>query len=102
MSQLLRGMMGMELMMDDEGNLIARTSRGERSLSGTREGPCRASIYVDGVERIGEPLDRMAIPAEVEAIEFYSGAASLPIEFRHGDAGCGAAFIWTRSSAAVP
>ncbi len=101
-TELLRGMIGMELMVDDAGNLIARTSRGERSLSVSRDGPCKAPIYVDGIERVGESLDRMVSPANIEAIEVYSGASNLPVEFRQGDSACGVVFIWTRSSAAAP
>ncbi|MBI3792017.1 MAG: TonB-dependent receptor [Gemmatimonadetes bacterium] len=102
LTQLLRSMMGTELMLDDQGNLIVRASRGERTFGMTGTGPCRASVYVDGIERVGEALDRMVTPPSIEGIEVYPSAATLPIEFRQGDAACGVVFIWTQSSAGTP
>ena len=91
------------MMIDDEGYVIARASRGERSLNVGADGfPCKAPVFVDGIERVGEPLERIARAPEVEGIEFYAGAASLPIQFRHGDSSCGVVLVWTRNSAGTP
>ena len=35
-------------------------------------------------------------PEDVEGLEIYRGAASLPPEFNKGSAMCGAVVIWTR------
>ena len=101
-TDLIRGMLGMELMVDDRGELFAQSSRGERSLGRGGNGPCRALVYLDGLELTGEALDRVIRPSSVEAVESYSGAAGLPAEFRQGNASCGVIFIWTRSTSASP
>ena len=94
LADLVRSMLGTEMMIDDEGYVIARASRGERSLNVGADGfPCKAPIFVDGIERVGEPLERIARAPEVEGIEFYAGAASLPIQFRHGDSSCGVVLV---------
>lgn len=101
-TDLLRGMLGMELMVDDKGELFAQSSRGERSLNRGGNGPCHAAVYLDGLDLSGEAIDRVIRPSSVEAIESYAGAAGLPAEFRHGNGSCGVIFVWTRSTAASP
>ena len=101
-TDLLRGMLGMELITGADGRLIAQSSRGERSLSQTGGGPCRAAVYLDGMELTGESIDGAVRPSSVEAIESYASAAGLPAEFRQGNASCGVIFVWTRSTAASP
>lgn len=101
-TELLRGMLGAEIVQDEEGYLVVRSSRGERTLSMGPRGQCRAPVYVDGIERVGESLERMVPPANIEGIEVYASAANLPIEFHQGDAACGVVFIWTRSTAGTP
>ena len=78
LADLVRSMLGTEMMIDDEGYVIARASRGERSLNVGADGfPCKAPIFVDGIERVGEPLERIARAPEVEGIEFYSRRVEL-------------------------
>lgn len=101
-TDLVRGMAGMELMTDPGGELFAQSSRGERSFNKAGMGPCRAAVYLDGLEMTGESLDRVIRPTSVEAIESYPGGAGLPAEFRQGNGSCGAIFVWTRSTTASP
>ena len=59
-------------------------------------------LYIDGVQvnqpEDGEPLRELKlIPAmDIEAVEVYRGAASVPPEFSGPDAMCGALVVWTR------
>lgn len=71
----------------------------------TRSPLCRrANVYLNGVRvvRAENPMeevtvDELVLPHDVEGLEIYPGAASLPAEFS-GDTGrCGAVAIWTRS-----
>jgi hypothetical protein len=72
--------------------------RGWRGLSFTRHGGCSPAVFLDRMY-LGDTrrtnIDWVVSPIEVEAIEVYKGAASLPAEFG-GGGGCGAIVIWTR------
>jgi len=65
---------------------------------------CYPNVYVDGIELSRGPggsvgpvcLDDFVVPSEVEAIEVYKGAASLPAEFGGSSGRCGVIVIWTR------
>jgi len=65
---------------------------------------CAPALYVDGMllwrGRPGDippSLDDFLNVTEVEAVEAYYGAASVPAEFSGSDAGCGVIAVWTRS-----
>jgi hypothetical protein len=57
-------------------------------------------VYVDrmymGQEGGDVEIDRVVIPTEVEAVEFYKGLASLPAAFAGPASRCGVIVIWTR------
>ncbi len=66
---------------------------------------CYPAVWIDGrrwsrpkVGGIGhDPVDfSQFITEDIEAIEIYRGAASVPGEFGGGDAACGAVILWTR------
>ena len=66
---------------------------------------CYPAVWVDGrrwsrpkVGGVGhDPVDfSQFITEDIEAIEIYRGAASVPGEFGGGDAACGAVILWTR------
>jgi len=68
---------------------------------------CYPDVYVDGIKlnrgRRGAQaslesvcIDEFVVPSEVEAIEVYKGAASLPAEFGGSSGRCGVIVIWTR------
>jgi hypothetical protein len=64
----------------------------------TSEG-CRPAIYLDGVRfpLMGEKLDDIVQPQDIEAMEVYPHAAEVPVEFMSPGQQCGAIAIWTRS-----
>jgi len=77
----------------------------------TRPPPCYPDIYLDGTavyssgsERnlLNQPADVVLFdvnsidPAQVSAIEFYSGPAQLPAQYNRTGSACGALLIWTK------
>jgi len=57
-------------------------------------GNCQPEIIVDGVRTtIGNDIDHVLPPMDVEAVEVYRGA-ELPVQF--GNNSCGAIVVWTR------
>ena len=64
---------------------------------------CKPSVYVDGAlvraGGTGVPmtyLDVIESPNNIEALEVYTSAAQLPIEYGGATAACGVVLIWTR------
>jgi outer membrane cobalamin receptor len=61
-------------------------------------------VFVDGIQvnqpEDGEPLRelKMIHSMDIQAVEIYRGAASVPAEFAGPDAMCGALVIWTKRS----
>lgn len=58
---------------------------------------CTPGIYLDGA-RVADnaTLDQIVSIDDIQAVEIYTGSASLPLEFGGTQAGCGALLIWTK------
>ncbi len=106
----LRGKGGVRLVrMTDRPGGLAPVLRGTMDLTGSKDDRgevwCYPAVYLDGqrwsLPREGgvghEPLDfTQFLAMDVEAVEVYKGAGSVPGEFGGGDAACGAIVIWSR------
>lgn len=59
---------------------------------------CRPAVYLDGVRfpLLGEKIDNIVNPQEIEGIEVYPHLAETPVEFQSAGQNCGAIAIWTR------
>lgn len=77
---------------------------GDRGVFVKRTG-CAPTVYLDGVPITGvgtvdpkDAFDAVNIigPLEIEGIEVYSGAASVPAQFSGSNSGCGVVAIWSR------
>ena len=100
LSAMLRGVPGVHVRRLGAGEFFV-TLRGPPPgrVSGSPCGQRNPALYIDGV-KIGnsqQPLDLNLIPTiNIEVIEIYKGAASLPGEFGGSDSRCGAIAVWTR------
>jgi hypothetical protein len=58
---------------------------------------CPPQYWVDGVKAFGLNIDDI-IPQDVEGIEIYEGASTVPPQFntKEGTTICGVVLIWTR------
>jgi hypothetical protein len=92
LSDLLRVLPGVQLQTRN-GRDVVQLSRS--SLGSARS--CPVGIWVDGSLIAGLNIDDIS-PRDVEAIEVYSGAATVPPAFKTRAAapGCGTIAIWTR------
>ena len=80
-------------------NAYVASSRGQKSLTGASN--CYARVYLDHLLVYGKPGDPLfdlnsIAPGQVEAIEYFPGAASTPLEYSSLNSQCGAIVIWTR------
>ena len=71
------------------------TLRFSRAQMGNRD--CPPQYWVDGVKAWNLNIDDI-VPQDVEGIEVYSGASTVPAQFntREGTTICGVVLIWTR------
>lgn len=73
------------------GDLLATT------LMGTN---CNFQIFVDGqLFSDAGKLSEVPAPSEIYGVEVYTGPATIPLQYKRANAGCGVILIWTKSGA---
>ena len=93
-TDLLRRIPGVRIYPAATGDVVA--FRGP-----TVSGPCRPTVYLDGL-RLGveENLDFLTPVSSLEAIEVYTSETQAPAEYWGG--GCGTIVMWTRMEPTYP
>ncbi|MDE2663408.1 MAG: carboxypeptidase-like regulatory domain-containing protein [Gemmatimonadota bacterium] len=86
------GNQGCKLNIFVDGNLVIR---GSDERWAAEEVP-PAILRMSRMTRENETINDYVLPAEIEGLEVYTGAAVLPAEFSGYDARCGAVVIWTK------
>ncbi len=94
---VFRGVRGFQVVPNVRGHGYVLT--GGRGTSAGRV--CLPDIYVDGVPLARVPGDRLDViyvvsPEHVEAIEAYTGPASIPPQYNPRNTACSVVLIWTR------
>lgn len=89
MSDVLRRVAGTSLTPSRFGTSSA-SFRGTKTLGG-----CPVQYYVDGTQTFALNVDDVT-PDDVEGLEIYRGAATIPAAYNRGTAVCGVVLIWTR------
>jgi len=86
-----------DLLRTTPGLDVLPARRGFGSVVRTMEG-CTPSLYLNGLRfpMMGETIDQIVSPNDVEAVEVYAHAAEVPAEFQSPRARCGAIVVWTR------
>ena len=87
-SQILRGVGGVTLMQDDQGQYAWPYARGPL-------GYCLMLVFLDGVQVQGA-IDALIPAAQIKAVEVYARRAVTPQEFLKANDQCGAVAFWTR------
>jgi hypothetical protein len=59
---------------------------------------CPFQVFIDGVKLpVDSSIDNIAVPKEIAAIEVYSGAATIPLQYKPTSGSfCGVILLWTR------
>jgi hypothetical protein len=93
LSDMMRMIPGARLVPMRSGGQAAL--RFNRAQMGGRD--CPPQYWVDGVKAFGLNIDDI-IPQDVEGIEIYEGASTVPPQFntKEGTTICGVVLIWTR------
>ena len=93
-AELLRGITGVDVAPGPNGRYLIASARGGRSLQNSA---CLMDLYLDGWPIDEEALQRTVRPMDLEAVEVYSGPATVPSQFKKNLSGsCGAVLFWTR------
>ncbi len=96
-SELLRRVPGFRVFVDGTVSSV----RGVPSISDGFS-RCGVQYYIDGVHADGSDLNTV-IPRAIAGMEVYTGAASIPPNYRvSGNPRCGVVLIWTRSGGRSP
>ena len=63
-----------------------------------RDRGCPFQVYVDGLAQ-HTPLNLADLPSprQLAGIEVYSGAATIPLQYKRANSGCGVILIWTKT-----
>lgn len=112
LSDVLSRIPGVRIMRGNLGRAWIANSRGTSSImrefvpdrfdqaQGARRA-CYAHVYVDDAITfggVGPLFDINSIPpSEIEAIEYYSGAAQIPPKYNRTGSACGVLVIWTKN-----
>jgi Carboxypeptidase regulatory-like domain/TonB-dependent Receptor Plug Domain len=80
------------------GLQVIPSPRGFGNIVRTIEG-CTPAVYLDGVRfpLMGESIDDIVNPMDLEGIEVYTHAAEVPPEFSEARSNCGAIALWTKN-----
>lgn len=93
---VMRRLRGFRVDYNPKGEVVLTSGRNGGSF-----GACQPQVYLDGAlvwmesGRI-DPSDVVS-PEQIEAIEAYAGAATIPPELNATGSACGVVAIWTRS-----
>lgn len=91
LSDVLRRVSGMSLSGARPGGDARASVRGSKVMLGG----CPIQYYIDGTMTAAFNVDDVP-PADVEGMEIYRGAATIPPAYNKGTALCGVVVIWTR------
>jgi hypothetical protein len=72
---------------------FAVSSRGLKNA--IQGGDCEINLYIDGVAVSDNDLEKLSVN-EFAALEFYSGGATIPVQYNRTGASCGAILLWSR------
>lgn len=86
-----------DLLRTIPGLVVTPSPAGFGDVVRTTEG-CQPAIYLDGIRfpLMGESIDQIVNPMDLEGIEVYTHAAEVPVEFAGPGSSCGVIALWTR------
>lgn len=74
------------------------TGLGKRGATSFMAGCARPVVFLDGIKMPQSlSIDDIAIPRELAGIEFYTGPAQIPVQYKGSGASCGVILLWTRT-----
>ncbi len=81
------------------GLTILQSASGRPFAIGRRGGSCALQVFLDGLPMPNrpEPFDLSTVRVEnLAGVEYYAGAARVPVLFERAESSCGVLVLWTR------
>jgi hypothetical protein len=81
------------------GLSIKARPRGRPYAMGRRGGSCALQVFLDGIMQSNQPLpfDLSSVSVQsLAGVEYYVGAARIPVLYARGESSCGVLVLWTR------
>jgi hypothetical protein len=100
-TELLRRVPGIRIVPGERGPVVVTSRARSRTITVGDEGAlCPPLYFIDGLYRgkavSGNDINDMLPVDQIEAIEVYTSAATMPPEFNRTGAVCGVIVFWTR------
>jgi hypothetical protein len=97
MTNVIRDLPGIVIMCPKTGlrkfECFATSGRGkQKAILG---GACEVNLYIDGAAVSDNDLEKLTVN-EFAAVEFYSGGATVPVQYNRTGATCGVILLLTR------
>lgn len=97
MTNILRDLPGITMLCPKTGprkfECFAVSGRGKKYA--VQGGACEINLYIDGVPVSDNDLEKLNT-SEFAAVEFYSGGATIPVQYNLTGSSCGVILLWTR------
>jgi hypothetical protein len=97
MTNVIRDLAGVQMFCPRSGprkfECFAVSGRGHKNA--VQGGACEINLYIDGVAVSDNDLEKLSVN-EFAALEFYSGGATIPVQYNRTESSCGVILLWTR------
>ena len=97
LTNVIRDLPGIQMMCPKSGprkfECFAVSGRGHKNA--VQGGACEINLYIDGVAVGDNDLEKLDV-GDFAALEFYSGGATIPVQYNRTGASCGVILLWTR------
>lgn len=97
LTNVIRDLPAIQMMCPKSGprkfECFAVSGRGHKNA--VLGGACEINLYIDGAAVSDNDLEKLNTN-EFSALEFYSGGATIPVQYNRTGASCGVILLWTR------
>jgi hypothetical protein len=97
-TQMLGDLPGVRLVHLSAGRYMPILRNQVRFVDGRNVEQCPPLVYLDNIPILdgAQEIDLLVLPHDIEAVEVYKSAGTVPAKFGGSMAGCGVIVIWTR------
>jgi len=95
MSDVIRRLPGLKVTCGRFPSECRATSTRQSTKMAVLGGACIPDMYMDGIVVTDSDLDKIVV-RDIAGIEYYPGAASVPVQYNKTGSNCGVLLFWSR------